>query len=133
MTTIIVKNLVIKGKKFRALGVGPLPAITAILVVIYCINNLNYSYTSQFDKIVWAGSEEKPLGMVVTLAKENKLIGMTRSEVIEMLGKGKEESFDETAQRGWLLYSVKNNWRLIIRFENNRVKETVIKRPGLFT
>lgn len=88
-------------------------------------------YHTQFDKAVWEQDTWKPLNMTATLVKENKLIGMTRQEVKEMLGQGVEEHGNPNTDRGSILYLVKENWTLTIYFQKDKVVDTELRLPWL--
>ena len=135
--TIIVVIIAVKtarhflrtGRKFTAYGISVLSLIAIVIVGAFYFDNL-HSHT-EFDKTIWDQDKRKPLNMATTLVKENKLIGMTRLEVKEMLGPGIEEYGNPNTDRGSISYLVKDNWTLTVYFQKDKVVETELRLPWL--
>ena len=126
---ITVIRFLKSGKKFTAYGISILPIIAVIIVTVYYVANLNSH--KQFDRAVWEQSKWKPFDMASTLVKENKLIGLTRQQVKDMLGQGSEEYGDKNTHRGSILYLVQDDWTLIIYFQKGKVIDIKLRRPFL--
>lgn len=65
---------------FVKIGIAPL----LILFIILGINEKN----SKFDVERWAKDEDKRVLMIDNLLEEHQLVGKTRNEIVELLGKG---------------------------------------------
>ena len=129
LAAITVMRFLRSGRKFTAYGISVLPILAVIIVTVYYVNNLTIH--KQFSRTVWEQSKWKPFDMSATLAKGNKLIGLTRKQVKDMLGQGSEEYGDKNTDRGSILYLVENEWTLIIYLQKDKVVDTELRRPFL--
>jgi len=84
LTVLECRRFIKIGKKYAAIGIGILPFGVLILVSVYYF--ANYNYHTNFDKKTWQQEKCKPFDMAVTLVKDNELIGITRDQLIELLG-----------------------------------------------
>ena len=116
-------------KKYTAYGIVVFPLIVVLVATAYLFEH-NF-YHTKFDKTVWEQSNWKPEKMAKTLVKEKTLIGLTRTQVKEMLGEGSKEYGDANSDRGSILYSVKNDWTLVVLLQKDKVIETELRLPYL--
>jgi len=131
-TALVCRRFIKAGNKYTAIGTGILPLIALILVSVYCIRNYNYSIP--LDQTIWKQEKFKPFDMSATLVKDNILIGMTRIEVKELLGKGSEEGFGNVnPNKGCISYLVEEDWELTIYFENDKVIDVELRLPRMMT
>lgn len=119
------------GEKYRAIGTGILPLTLFILVGAYYIDS--YNYHQQFEQKVWKQRVVKPFDMAVTLVKGNKIIGMTKAEVKQMLGKDYEEFTSTTSMKSYMYYLVEQKWRLGVVFENDVVVDVKLQLPRMMS
>ena len=118
-----------KGKKFTAYDVGS-SAIVAFIGIVG-LYLFNFTYPANFEKSSWARSKWKPVGMAASLAKNNRLKGLTRKHVKDLLGQGSEEYGNTGSERGSILYVVEGDWTLCIYFQKDKVVDTELRRPWL--
>ena len=116
-------------KKYSAYGIVAIPLLLFLATTAYYFDN--NIYDTKFDKTVWKQSNPKPEKMAKTLVKENSLMGMTNAQIKEMLGDATEEYWNVSSESGSILYSVKNNWTLVIILKHNKVLETKLRLPYL--
>ncbi len=115
-------------KKHLAISINILPLIFLCVFTFKAIEELNYY--APFDKIEWNKSEYKDKNMTVTLLKNKKLIGLSRTEILNKLGdcNGKYDSQD-TNTLDILSYSVQGGWQLIVYLEKGIVTQVKLKDP----
>ncbi len=86
---IVIYELFKAKGQYAAIG-ATLPALVWVIIIIVCcvfgIKTINTEYTN-FDREIWLKSKEKPFKMVRKLVVRKSLLGMTRPEVTQMLGK----------------------------------------------
>lgn len=116
-------------KKYTAFGVITFPLLLVIAGTIYLVEQ-NF-YNTKFDKKIWTQSERKPEKMAKTLVKEKTLIGLTRTQVKEMLGEGVREYGNKNTDRGSIIYHVENDWTFSVFFQYDKVIETQLRLPSL--
>ncbi len=116
-------------KKYTAIGITIIPIMVTITAAIYFFTQ-NLSHT-KFNKAIWTQSEWKPDKMAKTLVKEKILIGLTRTQVKQMLGEGAEEYGDKNTDRGSIIYHVQNDWTFSVIFQYDKVVETQLRLPWL--
>jgi hypothetical protein len=124
-----IRKLMTTGRKSKAYGMSIVTIAALIGVGIYYTANL--SYFTSFDKTVWQQSEWKPLDMAKTLVKEKKLTGLSRQEVKDMLGEGKEGHRDEATGKGSIKYMINHDWTLTIYFQKDSVVNAELRLPWL--
>lgn len=116
-------------KKYTAVGITIFPLAVMIAATVYLFDQ-NFNQTA-FDKTIWAQSVRKPEKMAKKLVKEKTLIGLTRTEVKQILGEGAEEYGDKNTDRGSLIYHVEEEWTLSVIFRYDKVIETEMRLPWL--
>lgn len=116
-------------KKYTAFGIAIFPFMVTITAAIYLFAQ-NLSHT-KFDQAIWTQSERKPDKMAKTLAKGKTLIGLTRTQVKQMLGEGVEEYGNKNTERGSIIYHVQNGWTFSVFFQYDKVVETQLRLPWL--
>lgn len=124
LTIIIVTYFYRKNRKYAAVGIGIPNIIGFVLLIKVGVVYLNKSnYYEKFDKQVWLNSQTKPIKMARGLVNDKSLIGLTKQQAIELLGKGEEENWngEERMQYPSDYYS-----RLGLAFEKGKVKATYI-------
>ena len=117
-----------KGKTSFAIGIILIPFATAIAMTVYVVREQS---TARFDRSTWIKSKWKPDDMAKGLVKSQTLIGLSRTQVKQLLGNGSEEYGDDKSDRGSIIYSVQNNWTLSILFEKDKVTATEMRQPFL--
>jgi hypothetical protein len=131
-TVLVCRHFIKTGKKYVAIGTSILPLLTLIMVSAYYINNFNYQ--TPLDQTIWKQEKRKPFDMAASLVKDNVLIGMTRTEVKEMLGSGYEEGYGNVnPNKGFISYLIKEEWTLNIYFENDKVTGVKLRLPSMMT
>ncbi|MGB0428940.1 MAG: hypothetical protein ACPGLV_00605 [Bacteroidia bacterium] len=132
LTALVSKRFIRTRRMYTAIGTGILPLVTFIAVTVYYLNN--YNYHTNFDQTTWQHKKLKPFDMATTLAKDNELIGMTRTEVKTLLGKGFEKGNDNVnPNKGFITYLVEQDWTLTIFFENDVAVEVKLKLTRMLT
>ncbi|MFT3705554.1 MAG: hypothetical protein QM802_24505 [Agriterribacter sp.] len=125
----ISRGYINRNKKYTAYGIIVFPLIVVVMTTAYLIDQ-NF-YHTKFNKTVWGQSECKPERMAKGLVKEKILIGMTRAQVKQMLGNGTEQYEDTSSDKSSMLYLVKNDWTLIVFFEDDKVVKAELRLPFL--
>ena len=74
-------------------------------------------------------SKQKPEKMAKTLVREKKLIGLTRTQVKDMLGEGLKEYGNTGTGYSRIEYWVSNNWTLTVLFQKDKVIESELMLP----
>lgn len=115
------------GKKYTALGILVLPILLVFSSSNYLLEN-NFNHTD-FSKTIWMQSKQKPEKMAKTLVREKKLIGLTRTQVKDMLGEGLKEYGNTGTGYSRIEYWVSNNWTLTVLFQKDKVIESELMLP----
>ncbi len=120
----------IKARKIaKSIGVSiPLLFVFYVLFIITPVVYTNWNNYQPFNQSVWMNSEKKPFKMANTLTKKGLLIGLTKQEVIQKLGKTRNDFTNENDNG--LSYWTDEGWELKIFFNNNKVTEAYLYQPG---
>lgn len=120
----VVAAFIKSGKKYTAWGVGIIPGICLVIGLAVFIN---MHRVTPFNQEVWKRASWKPFNMAATLVKRHTLIGLTKQQVVNLLGSLK---YIEPGDIG-IDYRVEGNWTLSIYFKNGKVVGTQLRLPFL--
>lgn len=126
-TFFTIRQFIKESRKYFAFGIGILPLLGQIIAIVFYIANLPYS--TPFEKAKWDQQQEKPYDITVTLVKEEKLIGLTKAELLEMLGHGRYG--DRMGERSYIQYVCEKDWMLTVCFISDKVIQVTMHRPML--
>ncbi|KAF2509107.1 hypothetical protein [Flavobacterium foetidum] len=124
---LVAKFYLRKGKKYTALGILVLPILLVLSTSNYLLKN-NFNHTP-FSKTLWMQSLYKPEKMAKTLVREKKLIGLTRTQIKDMLGKGSKEYGDIGTGKSEIEYLVLNDWTMTVFFLKDKVIASELRLP----
>ena len=107
--------------------------VFAILSAVVVVYSSRYTYKHTFSKEKWLESDER-VYMVDDMMRKHELLGMTKGEVISLLGSETEGAYFKESDNFvyWLgmergLISIDSEW-LVIVFENGVVSDRYITR-----
>jgi len=123
LTGTSVLSLILKNRKFTAIGVGiPILIAIGLLVKVGSVYMIKSNYYEAFNKDIWLQNTNKPARMARQLIKSKELVGMTMNQVTEKLGKSHYMESD-TAMVYWTdgCYC-----KFILFFEKNKFKTAYI-------
>ena len=89
-------------------------------------SNLHYDYP--FNRDEWMQSKIRPYRMAVPLVKNKELVGLTRGEVVEMLGATTEET---DSFRLYIVAEGDETWFLRIELDSDTVTKSELYIPEL--
>lgn len=120
-----------KNNTRNAYGLIILPFVILILVVGYYFKN--YNFHTELDQNIWKKEEWKPLNMAATLVNEDELKGLSYEEVIELLGTGFDQYYNEENNNGYIKYHIEKSWTLTIFFEKGVAVRSELRLPRMMT
>jgi outer membrane protein assembly factor BamE (lipoprotein component of BamABCDE complex) len=71
--------------------------------------------------------------MAVTLVKRNTLSGLTKKQVLDLLGQPDNDYQDKSSVFSNISYRVKDEWTLTIYFKNDQFEEAGLRLPMMMT
>jgi len=77
-----------------------------------------------FEQGAWTLARgQRPIGMAYDIERENRVMGMSRGEVIRMLGTPDFDSGRDPEDAGnyWFTYYLQHDWTLEVNFSEDRV------------
>jgi hypothetical protein len=77
-----------------------------------------------FEQGAWTLARgQRPIGMAYDIERENRVMGMSRGEVIRMLGTPDFDSGRDPEDAGnyWFTYDLQHGWNLAVNFADDRV------------
>ena len=88
MSLLIVGLYIVIKKRFRYFAIGTLSILLFLLfaLTIYIPDYYKFKRTVDFNKEVWKSTYDKPVDLVFSLIRTEKLKEMTKSEVLDLLG-----------------------------------------------
>jgi Ca2+/Na+ antiporter len=134
ITICVIYRLYKKGQKYSAVGIS-IPLLFALYICLQTglVYAENLSYHQAFQKTIWTQSELKPFRMAKTLVKSNMLIGKSRQQIIDQLGKGEE--VEETGQNNnrefFKFLTDDDTWNMYLYFKNDKVVDAYLYQEGM--
>lgn len=120
-----------RGKRYLALGILPIPLLA--LSVVFSSHLLAFHQRTDFDQVVWKQADEKPLGMVLRLLEDGRLIQLTRDELYELLGQPNDFQSSRRKPPSTETIYVEREWLLILHYEDDRVVNCELVQPSMMT
>ncbi|MDA3614844.1 hypothetical protein [Polluticaenibacter yanchengensis] len=110
-------RLLKKEQKTKAIGVIIIPGLLFLYMSAFVIE---YEIEFQkFNREVWMNSRFKPLGMSKTLYFDNSLIGLSKNDIISILGHPSSEFSSIENPKSYIDFMIDGNWTLTIYFLND--------------
>jgi hypothetical protein len=117
------------GRPASAAGAATASLIAIVAFLLFGWHFFSDLRGSSFEQGKWQRASFKPFGMAKTLMRDQKLVGLSRRELILKLGLGNEGNRDGKGDL-FIYITDEDNWQLRFFLENERVKEVDLWQPG---